>query len=257
MLSPTPVALCVLSWEAVYQLSKLAVRTYVEPTEANKKLRRDAASYIVALIHAGIMGTRGPWHMLALINAPVGAKLAMPGAGSPWVAAASSVETTNLLFLSWLLYDLLHLGLAFPKLGGADSVAHHVGFICASLVCGLHEIFPFPFAWLISGELSSILLNIRWLLINSGRGDTRALLAANNTFVVLFFATRVVGYGAGLAHLWVVRDHLRQLDDVVARPLLLVVLTLVVGGFGLNLMWMFKIVQMLRARPRGKEKRAE
>ena len=257
MLSPTPVAVCVLAWEVLYQLSKLTIRTFAQPTEANQKLRRYGASYIVALVHAVIVGMRGPWHLLALINAPVESKLVMPGAESPWFEATSSADATNLLFFSWLLYDSLHLFLAFPKLGGADTVAHHVGFICASLLCGLYSLLPFPFGWLISGELSSIPLNIRWLLINSGRGDTRALRVANHTFLILFFAMRVVGYGAGLVHLWIIRDHLLQLDAVVARPFLLVILALVVGGFGLNLTWFRKIVQMLRAQPRAKEKRAE
>ena len=100
-------------------------------------------------------------------------------------------------------------------------------------------------------------LNVRWLLIQSGRGETHALRYTNVAFALTFFATRVVGYGAGLAHLWRVRAALLdQLDEsVVVRPLLFLVLALLVAGYGLNLMWMRKIVKM--ATGGGARKRAD
>jgi len=108
---------------------------------------------------------------------------------------------------------------------------------------------------MLMGELSSVLLNSRWLVINSGRGDNKTLMnAINYTFALTFFATRVAGYGAGLAHLWVVRESVLGLESAVARPLLLGVLGLIVGGYGLNLLWMQKIVKVYVAigvsRPR-------
>ena len=48
--------------------------------------------------------------------------------------------------------------------GGADVVAHHVLFALASYVCGSNRVFPWPLAWLIIGELSTLPLNLRWVL---------------------------------------------------------------------------------------------
>ena len=90
-----------------------------------------------------------------------------------------------MLFPSWLLYDLAHLLLSFPALGAADTVAHHAGFICASAICGAHRILPFAFGWLIVGELSSPLLNVRWLLIHAGRRRVAVLQRVNVGFARL------------------------------------------------------------------------
>lgn len=237
------VAVAVVAWEALYRLSSYMLRSRCA-TE-HDKLRRQGASYVVALVHAAIMASRGSYHVLRMLSAPTAVKLAIPSAASAWYAVACETETTNVLFLSWLLYDVLHVATAFPALGGVDTVAHHLGFISASLICSTHRILPFPFSWLLCGELSSIPLNVRWFLINSGRGDTAALRMANVAFASTFFASRVVVYGAGLAHLWAVRAELfGALDGLVERPLLLLVLGLLVAGYGLNLVWMRKIVSM-------------
>jgi len=179
---------------------------------------------------------------------------------SPWYPAAAAAERTNVFFLSWLLYDLAHVVTCYPRLGGMDTIAHHLGFIGASLVCGSYRILPFPFAWLTTGELSSIALNIRWFLINSGRGDTAALQLAQVAFALLFFVTRVVLYGAGLAHLaWHRHLLFARVEGAplaaVPLPLLVVVLLLLCGGYALNMLWMSKIVKMARGGRRAPKKR--
>ena len=133
-----------------------------------------------------------------------------------------------------------------------------------SVVCDYHLLLPFPFGWLLVGELSSIPLNVRWMLIqisksaqpSAGRNwTTRYTTVVNYAFAITFFASRVVVYGLGLAHLLRVRDELFGLRSRVASPLLYLVLGLLVGGYVLNLMWMRKIVQM--AVGGGKQKHAD
>jgi hypothetical protein len=76
--------------------------------------------------------------------------------GTQWAAMLSAIEQTNHLFLSYLLIDLCHMLASFPRLGGFDMIAHHTVFITCSMVCGILRVLPFPFAWLILGELSTI-----------------------------------------------------------------------------------------------------
>lgn len=219
-------------------------------------MEKHGATYVAALIHAMITGSRGCWHVAALLQAPTASKLAI--VDGEWHAAALATADTNVVFFSWLLYDVLHVIREFPALGGLDTVAHHLGFMCASLVCGHHRILPFPFAWLILGELSSVPLNIRWFLTTIAKADPKRaskwaspISTTSKAFALVFFVTRVVVYGMGLAHLCSVTEELGKLDAVVAKPLLYLVLALLAGGYVLNLSWMSKIVK--RARQASKE----
>merc|ERR1712071_65851 len=116
------------------------------------------------------------------------------------------------------------------------GVIHHAAFIGASLINGIYFIFIFQFSWLILGELSSVFLNWRWFLIQSGRGDSATMKYCSLAFASLFFSTRVIAYGLGLADLFI---HRRQAMAVSApKPFIIIVLSLLVGGYVLNLFWM-------------------
>ena len=58
-------------------------------------------------------------------------------ASGPWVSELRGVELSNHFFLSYLLYDIWHIMLAYPKLGGLDMLAHHALFIGCALTCGV------------------------------------------------------------------------------------------------------------------------
>jgi hypothetical protein len=120
-------------------------------------LYEQGPSYFVSMLHATIVGVRGVFHATALLNAPPTVKIVMAAArDTEWAATLDAIEQTNHLFLSYLLFDMLHMVAAFPKLGGFDMIAHHTVFIICSAVCGSLCALPFPFAWLILGELSTI-----------------------------------------------------------------------------------------------------
>lgn len=52
-----------------------------------------------------------------------------------------------MLFASFLLYDVAHVLAAFPRLGGADTALHHVGFLGCAYFNGSRRVLAFPFAW--------------------------------------------------------------------------------------------------------------
>ena len=127
---------------------------------SRQALLDDGGWYACALTHACIVGARGVMHTWQMLDAPLSVKFSIPkNEEDAFHGAAAAVETTNLFFLSWLIYDVLHLLYRHTQ-GQRDvpMLAHHVGFISSSLICGAHNALPFPFGWLISGEISSIFL---------------------------------------------------------------------------------------------------
>ena len=44
------------------------------------------------------------------------------------------------------------------------------------------QVLAFSFSWLILAEASTVWMGIRWLLINTGRGDSTAMHIANACF---------------------------------------------------------------------------
>lgn len=255
-LQPVPVFIAAACWELCYRIVAIAIILTYEwcPWLVRKGFDKDkllsrGGIYAIALIHATIMAVRGAGHVRAMRLAPAAVQLAFPDdAEDPWYEPAAAVELTNLLFFSWLTYDLGHMILQYPILGAGDAVMHHIGFMSTSYICATHRILPFPFAWLLVGELSSIPLNLRWFILNTGRSETPAMRTVNVAFACTFFATRIVIYGLGMIHLWTVRQELQALADtgVIARPLLLLVIVLIAAGYLLNMAWFTKILRMAR-----------
>ena len=130
-------------------------------------------SYIVSTIHALIVTTRGCIHLIQLWDAPPYDKFVIPPSFAlqddtstmNYRGAHLLVARTNIIFVSYLLYDVCHVIYQYPKLGKVDTILHHVLFIICSFINGTYGIMAFAFGWLIVGEASTIFLNIRWFLI--------------------------------------------------------------------------------------------
>ena len=156
---------------------------------------------------------------------------------------------------------------AFPQLGGADTAAHHCGFLLASLVAGTLRAFPFAFGWLILCEASTPLLNLRWLVRSAGplggaspqalQRAAAALGAASLAevearvgvaFFGVFVATRVVGYGVGVVHLGLAL-RAGRLSGLPRAPVAAMV-ACILAGWGLNLSWMGRLLSHAGARRR-------
>lgn len=46
-----------------------------------------------------------------------------------------------------MCYDMAHVLAVYPRLGGLETVFHHVSFATAALVAGVSRAFPFAFGW--------------------------------------------------------------------------------------------------------------
>jgi len=254
----------VAAWEILHQSSRLLMPAVIrlpgvvrEGTNENalQKLLVHGPSYVASFVHCVTVTYRGVMHLVALFEAPIEAKIIIAAdASDPWYASAFPVYGTCVIFLSWLLYDIAHVIYLYPDVGGLDMVMHHLGFIAAACICGPCGALPFAFAWLIAGEFSTFFLDIRWLLINTGRGASAWLPATNAAFAIVFFLTRIVLYAIGLLHLWIHRQTILSTPGVCCtKPLLYLVLGMLFTAYGLNLVWMAKVVRM--ARGSGREKK--
>jgi hypothetical protein len=152
--------------------------------------------------------------------------------------------------------QLVRVLISYPHLGRADTIAHHVAFIITAVVCASQLLMLLPFSWLLLGEFSTLPLNLRWLLITTGRGATPAMDAVNAAFALAFFCTRIVLYGAGLAQLWTSHAALLAAPtDTPPAAAVYAVLALLTMGFGLNGFWFARIVQMARPGAGGRAKK--
>lgn len=246
MLTLTTFALSFLFYEAMYRLCTLVLahRIFKPLTPV---VRTHAPSYIISTLHALFSSLRGFRHLSVLRHAPPILRLAPPLI-SPFSTEIDALLLTNLSLSGYLASDMLHVITHYPHLGKLDTLLHHLAFLASSLIAGRARVFPYAFSWLIVGEASTPLLNLRWLLIKQGYGDGRAISVVSTIFAAVFFATRFVIYGSGLIDL--LRTY-AVLGDKRGWGTGLVV-AFVVVGFGLNLVW---IRQILRLALRGGKKK--
>ena len=228
--------------------------------EAKHTLSRRGPSYLLSFFHSLYATYCGIHHLLSLWNASNLDKLFIPSRDliDSYRGAHLQVATTNTLFLSYLLYDLFHILLQFPKLGGVDTMLHHILFASCSVINGTYGLMAFPFGWLIIGEGSTIFLNWRWFLLKSGRdgknkkdtsgGGGILMDDINRFFAATFFLTRIIFYSIGIVHLFFFsKEELIQLPEMSGVPKSLLGLTCacMILGWGLNMLWGYKIMRMV------------
>ncbi|KAL3816241.1 hypothetical protein ACHAXA_002187 [Cyclostephanos tholiformis] len=242
--------------------------------DARRTLIELGPSYAVSLVHSMYATCRGIMHLYHLWDASSCDKFVIPpgGGGGEYDVQPSHqyhrwahllVARTNILFLSYLLYDLCHVLHRYPKLGGIDTVMHHVLFAMCACINGTYGLMAFAFGWLACGEGSTILLNLRWFVIKSGRGSRPILNTINILFAIAFFYVRVGIYTAGVVHLFLLarddddddvgRSVLWSFQDRTGVPMPLLGLTCgcILLGWGLNLLWGFKIMAMIGGKGSG------
>mmetsp|Transcript_24569 Transcript_24569/g.84023 ORF Transcript_24569/g.84023 Transcript_24569/m.84023 type:complete len:295 (-) Transcript_24569:171-1055(-) len=203
--------------------------------------------------------------VLSTVNAvvlSVGAVLCFsewPGYESAGDAFVSSPDrwshpvTFASLFAAWLHWDLVWVVWHYYKCPDPGSLAHHSMFLAMTHYVLKNWCFKKPVAWLIVCEVSTIFLNWRWALAVLGLKNTRAYLYVTAGLAVTYLATRVVGYGLGIADLW--RHHSQWPGGVGTR----LAVAGVHAGLALNLHWFGATVAALRRAgggSSGKKKRA-
>ena len=131
-------------WELVYQLAKRALSG-----NRHEKLAQLGPSYVVGVCNAVVCSIGGCWGVLSLLTADHHDRLLVTSAESPyWPGGATGemIEWLAYSFLGWLLFDIVHLVLWFPKLGAADMLAHHLGFFFLTCLGVSYRVMPFPVA---------------------------------------------------------------------------------------------------------------
>jgi len=236
-----------LGWEVIYQVGKWACAHYCAQWP---KLASLGSSYLAAFINACVCSVAGLWICISLLSADDDAR-ALIRDGDEYAMTTVAVLLAAHSFIGWLLMDIVHLITHFPDLGGTDMVIHHVCFILLACVGYGYRVLPLTGGWLLLGEVSSIFLQLRWYLINSGQGESPMLQWTNYAFAGCFFLFRVVVLWIGLFDLLL---HLRPV--LIAPPhnasagAINALCVIVVACALLNLYWLFKIVRMATRPPR-------
>mmetsp|Transcript_15644 Transcript_15644/g.24284 ORF Transcript_15644/g.24284 Transcript_15644/m.24284 type:complete len:315 (-) Transcript_15644:46-990(-) len=250
----------IFTWEMLYQISQFAIKVaftnyskvIINPKKANRdeakaSLMEQGPSYVVSFVHSMYVTARGMMHLYSLWEASNIDKLHIAAEGT-YREAHLEVARTNILFVAYLFYDMIHILHQYPKLGGGDTMVHHMLFAFCSIINGTYGIMPFQFGWLISGELSTIFLNWRWFLLKSGRDSGSLIENVNSMFAASFFISRNVMYTAGIVHLYIFSmSELKSLlsPDVAGVPLSALGITCesMLLGWLLNLYWGAKILR--------------
>lgn len=254
------------------------------------KLRRQGASYLVSTIHAVVQTARGLNHLFTLFRAPITLKLYHPsndlypghlasllstttlGSSTKYLRENDAILASNLLLTSYLLSDLIFVLLNYPSLGRMDVVLHHTAFLYCSVIGGYYQMNTFMFTWLIIGEASTPLLNLRWLLLtlttksktksktssrslsltSTPRSTASVLLTVTQAlFALLFFVTRVCVYSLGLYYQF---EIIADFPAHLPKWAIFSTLVFVIAGFLLNLFWFFKIAGKFFGRGRGRSR---
>jgi hypothetical protein len=148
------------------------------------------------------------------------------------------------VFLGYLIYDLTFMIVYWRELRDVSGVVHHVLFMPSAAYVLAHSIMAFPFCWLSFCEVSTPFVNYRWHLAAAGRKGERIYVQNGLLVALLFFVSRVVCYGLGLAHLL---SLARVWGPGSGEPLgHSLVVCLFALGYGLNLYWMAAIVKAAR-----------
>ena len=243
--------------------SRCAPPKGVAPTPKQKEFMDCASSYVVSAVHAVVTTGLGIRIMATLWNAPTYDKFYVNEFTTDF-AVVDLIERTNWLFFGYMMDDLAHVLVQYPKLGKMDMVAHHLVFITAAVLAGGAQIYMFQFSWLIVGEASTPLLTVKWFMRQASSANSPALVRVaaalrlgNHTtcasaaaalelfvakiFIVVFFLVRVLAYGGGLAH---TARHMRRGDfrEIPTTPTH-VVFGIILAGAGLNAMW-FRLMMM-------------
>ena len=110
-----------VGWELMYQLAKVLCGR-----SPHNKIRLYGASYWTAFSNAIICSIGSVYFTSQLLGAPAQSHIAsFPS--DPAFPLTDGIRLVAHPFLAWLLYDVVHIILWYPELGGADQLLHHSG----------------------------------------------------------------------------------------------------------------------------------
>lgn len=189
------------------------------------------ASRSVSLVHAVVQSIFGWVCVLEALGyfdpAEAFTKRTMVFGANPRVYISGEV------FAGYIVYDFVHL-LAIRELRIVTDAIHHTIFLGVSYMGLRLRILQFAFTWLILGEVSTIFLNVRWMLFKAKMEDSAAYFYNGLLLLGSFFFFRVVVYGVGLCYLFLELLPIINESDIVgvkASPYVLL------AAYLLNLFW--------------------
>lgn len=152
---------------------------------------------------------------------------------------------TNNAFAGYLIHDLIQVLRVYPGGGGLDILIHHGLFLGCSYTASKHRIMLLSFTWLITGEISSIFNNLRWLALHSTVARPRLVKLFSLLFAVSFLVTRVLLSGAGIMHIIRNRKFVYNREHHADRlPAIYAITAAIAVGYSLNLFWFSKILRL-------------
>lgn len=86
-------------------------------------------SYVCSMFHCLINGIRGIDQFYGLFYAPTFVKLSRSNTPIGFERSVMNVKISNTIFAAYLVADLYHVMKQFPKLGGMDTIIHHMVFL--------------------------------------------------------------------------------------------------------------------------------
>eukprot|EP00128_Syssomonas_multiformis_P000136 Colp12_sorted_trinity150504_noHs@27822 len=204
-------------------------------------------NYTMSLLHAVGSGFGGIGLMYSIISDDVDAKYFCANE-----AFASRAEFWSIQFGGYLLGDCLMSVLDGVRMEPA-MIVHHGVFIINVLINTGYRVNCYPFAWLIVGELSTIFLSGRWLLLKSDSLNKlfgSYVPVISYIFAFLFFTIRVVLYGHGLIHMYENDPKLNYIWSPWYS-----VFAMLCAGFLLNAYWFVNIARNIVQRIVGASKK--
>ena len=260
-------------WEAQFQIVRWICSGLPGKTEKERSFKKCVPSYVVSYVHAFFLSWAG-WRIVVNLESASLAEQAWLYANDD-TRLVGFVEMTTMVFFTYVLYDMFHLILEFPDLGGYDMAAHHVGFLVAAFGAYVYGAYPLMIGWLCTCETSTPFLSTRWFIRQMKDMEytqplldqlaqklgmkSRGLVAANRieyyvaiAFLFAFILVRNLGYGWSLLGLSRVLFSGQRLDANIPLFVRYTLCGLALCGFGLNLMWVHKIISMATSEKKRK-----
>ena len=257
-------AQCVIALLALHVSSHWALRPAVRAASssvvlvagaARSTFVRDTALNAYAFVFHSILGPFAAYCACEAVlstptpPSPVAESLADVG---PCVAEARA-NIVGVLYTSWSLFQMVWIVLGWES--GIDNYIHHVVFLSVSLV-GFYfnvagELFLFAGAMEVSTPPLNVMLTAQQV---EGSGSAAAADKAGAVFVLLFFTSRVAGFGYGLwrsLSFWWAGSPVADLSGREGAAALLHVLF--GAGWIVQLFWARVVLGKLRGMARGKK----
>ena len=159
--------------------------------------------------------------------------------------------------------DLIGILYTYPRDKGETNTAiaiHHLIFLSCGVLGSCFYLTPYTYSWLNLCEISTIFLNLRWFVINTGNGSSAIYWIASYLFVICFIIFRIFIYAIGLLDIYMWYNEIQKSLSTSNLPAIKIICTvailfLVFLGWILQLFWFFTGIFPLLLR-KGKKKKS-